>query len=141
MYVIIQRYYCRNIQRHYVENILQLCCYFKATLRKKCPYSGLFWSSFFPHFPAFGLNTERYSVSLRIQSECGKMWEKCGPETRITLIRTLFMQCNTNFFFFFFIWVLLCEHRTRLHIAKKTVKRQQIAILGILSSFDFNREI
>ena len=32
-----------------------------------------------PHFPAFGLNTERYGVSLRIQSECGKM------RTRITL--------------------------------------------------------
>ena len=28
-------------------------------------YSGL-------HFPAFGLNTERYGISLRIQSECGK---------------------------------------------------------------------
>ena len=28
-----------------------------------------------PYFPAFGLglNTERYEVSLRIQSECGKM--------------------------------------------------------------------
>ena len=26
-----------------------------------------------PHFLAFGLNTERYSVSLRIQSEYGKM--------------------------------------------------------------------
>ena len=26
-----------------------------------------------PHFPAFGLNTERYSVSLHIQSECGKI--------------------------------------------------------------------
>ena len=25
-----------------------------------------------PHFPAFGLNTERYEISLRIQSECGK---------------------------------------------------------------------
>ena len=28
-----------------------------------------------PHFPAFGLNKERYSVSLRIQSECGKIRE------------------------------------------------------------------
>ena len=27
-----------------------------------------------PYFPAFGLNTERYSVSLRTQSECGKIW-------------------------------------------------------------------
>ena len=26
-----------------------------------------------PFFPAFGLNTERYVVSLRIQSECGKI--------------------------------------------------------------------
>ena len=26
-----------------------------------------------PYFPAFGLNTERYSVSLRIKSKCGKI--------------------------------------------------------------------
>ena len=32
-----------------------------------------------PHFPSFGLNTEIYGVSLRIQPECGKM------RTRITL--------------------------------------------------------
>ena len=48
--------------------------YFKPsvfqTLHEKCPYSELFWS-FFAHFPAFGMN---------IQSECGKMQEKCGPE-------------------------------------------------------------
>ena len=25
-----------------------------------------------PYFPVFGLNTERYGVSVRIQSECGK---------------------------------------------------------------------
>ena len=40
-----------------------------------------------PHFHAFGLNTERYRVSLRIQSECGKM------RTRITQIQTLLTQC------------------------------------------------
>ena len=50
------------------------------SLRKKTSYSELFWSAFSPHFPAFGVNTERYSVSLRIQSECWKMREKCGPE-------------------------------------------------------------
>ena len=32
----------------------------------KCPDSG-------KYFPAFGLNTDRYVVSLRIQSECGKI--------------------------------------------------------------------
>ena len=41
-------------------------------LRKKC--SGL-------HFPAFGLNTEIYSVSLRIHSECGKMQPRVTPIT------------------------------------------------------------
>ena len=34
-----------------------------------------------PHFPAFGLNTERYSLSLRIQSECGKMRTRITPNT------------------------------------------------------------
>ena len=47
-------------------------------LREKCAYSELFWSPFFLHFPTFGLNTDRYSVSLRIQFECGKI------RTRIT---------------------------------------------------------
>ena len=42
-------------------------------------YSGLY-------FPAFRLNSERYSVSLRIQAEC----RKYGPEQ--LRIRTLFMQ-------------------------------------------------
>ena len=50
------------------------------TLRKKCLYSELLWSAFFLHFPEFGLYTERYGVPLCIQSECGKMREKCGPE-------------------------------------------------------------
>ena len=63
-------------------------CLKSLTLRKTFPYLELFWSAFFPHFPAFGLNTERYfphfsafgvntkryGVSLRIQSKSGK----CG---------------------------------------------------------------
>ena len=35
--------------------------------------SGLIRSYFGPYFPAFGLKTERYSVSLHIQSERGKI--------------------------------------------------------------------
>ena len=34
-----------------------------------------------PHVTAFGLNLERYSVSLLIQSECGKMWARITPNT------------------------------------------------------------
>ena len=32
-------------------------------LRKKSPHSELFWSAFFPDFPALGPNTERYVLS------------------------------------------------------------------------------
>ena len=32
-----------------------------------------------PHFPAFGLNTERHSASVRFQSECGKMRIRITP--------------------------------------------------------------
>ena len=39
-----------------------------------------------PYFPELGLNTERYSVFLRAQSECGKY----GPE--LLRIGILFMQ-------------------------------------------------
>ena len=34
-----------------------------------------------PYFPAFELNTEWYGVSLRIQSECGKMLNRIKPNT------------------------------------------------------------
>ena len=37
-------------------------------------YSGL-------HIPAFGLNMERYGVSLYIQSKCGKMQTSVTPNT------------------------------------------------------------
>ena len=33
------------------------------------------------YFPAFGLNTERYSVSLRIESECVKIRIRVTPNT------------------------------------------------------------
>ena len=49
-------------------------------LREKYPYSELFWSA----FSAFGLNTERYSVSLRIQCECGKMRTRIAPNCRFS---------------------------------------------------------
>ena len=36
-----------------------------------------------PNFPAFRLNTETYGVSLRIQSECGKMRARIAPHVDI----------------------------------------------------------
>ena len=42
-------------------------------MRKKCVKSVRIQSYSDPHFPAFGLNTERCGVPLCIQGECGKM--------------------------------------------------------------------
>ena len=53
-----------------------------------CRTRKLLCSKYFPHFLACWLNTESYF--LRIQSECWKMREKCGPEKLRT--RTLFTQ-------------------------------------------------
>ena len=39
------------------------------------------WRYSGPHFPAFGLNSERQEVSLRIRSECGKIWTRITPNT------------------------------------------------------------
>ena len=67
----------------------------KLTLPKKCPYSELFWSTFFPHFPTFGLNTDRYSPYLvRIRANVGKMRTRITPNTDT----------------FYAVWVLHSNH-------------------------------
>ena len=48
---------------------------------KHCVKSVRIRSYSCPHFPAFGLSTERYAVSLHIQSECGKMRTRITPNT------------------------------------------------------------
>ena len=57
----------------------------------RCVKSVCIRSYFGPYFPAFGLNTKRYGVSLRIQSECGKI------RTRITLSTDTFYAVLTVF--------------------------------------------
>ena len=51
------------------------------TLRKKCPYSKLFWSAFFPHFPALGLNTGITPYSARMPENAGKMRTRTTSNT------------------------------------------------------------
>ena len=52
-----------------------------------------------PHFSAFGLNVERYGVSLRIQSECWKMRTRITPNTdTFMLIKPkIYIKRSTNF--------------------------------------------
>ena len=46
-----------------------------------------------PYFPAFGLNTERYRVSLHIQSKCGKIQTRKTPNTdTFQAVKTTFQQ-------------------------------------------------
>ena len=45
-----------------------------------------------PDFPVFGLNTERYGVSLRIQSKCGKLGTRITLNTDI--IQILYGYCT-----------------------------------------------
>ena len=44
-----------------------------------CVKSVIIWSYSFLYYPAFGLNTERYFMSLRIQSKCGKIRTRITP--------------------------------------------------------------
>ena len=64
-----------------------------------------------PYFPAFKLNTQRYGVSLRIQSECGKMLNRVTSNTstfhavanslisqKICLVKRMKQYPNEKFF-------------------------------------------
>ena len=50
----------------------------ETLITRKVPKYGVFSGL---HFPAFELNTEIYGVSLRIQSECGKMLTRITQNT------------------------------------------------------------
>ena len=68
--------------------LIMKTCYIVCTFTYHCVKSVRIRSYSSPHFPAFRLNTETYSGSLRIQFKCGKM------RTESLRIRTLFMQCS-----------------------------------------------
>ena len=49
-----------------------------------------------PHFRAFELNTERYFVSLRIQSQCGKMRTRITPSKGTFHVVIVCTKCFKN---------------------------------------------
>ena len=66
------------------------------------------WSFSGAYFPAFGLNTERYEVSLCIQSECGKIWTRENSvfghishsvSSSLTSLSSIFNVSKTTAFF------------------------------------------
>ena len=63
---------------YFSVGLQNMICYWNKT---HCVKSVRIRSYFGPHFPTFGLNKERYGVSLHIQSECGKMRTRITPNT------------------------------------------------------------
>ena len=69
----------------FAKNLLTILNHYKLLLTVihhgclMCLKSVRIWSHSGPFFPAFGLNTGRYSVSLRVQSEWGEMWTRMAP--------------------------------------------------------------
>ena len=64
--------------------LLSLLLFFFHLLHETCPYSEFSGS----YYPAFGPNTEIYSVLLRIQSKCGKIRTRKTPSEYGNFLRS-----------------------------------------------------
>ena len=78
------------------QNFVQLFLHCVKNVRIRS-YSGTY-------FPTFGLNMERYEVSLRIQSECGKIRNRitANTDTFYAVLPILVIIFKTDFFNQFF---------------------------------------
>ena len=65
--------YGERVRERILSSCLEWHCVKNVRIQS---YSG-------PHFPAFGMSTGRYSVSLRIQSKFGKMRNRITPNKNI----------------------------------------------------------
>ena len=90
-----------------------------------------------PYFPAFGLNKERYSVSLRIQSECGKIRTRensvFGHFSRSAQLSFSGFFCKFLLFFIFVILKWFVFYQRKLSVALKLNK-------GKINEFDEERK-
>ena len=95
------------------------------TTRLHCPLhwvkSVCIWSYSGPHFPAFELNRERYSVSFCIQSKCGKMRNRITPNT------DFFTQCCSVWQELFFVnWFFIMDTKVTSACNKSICDRELI---------------
>ena len=86
-------------------------------------------SYFGSYFPEFRLNMERYSISIRIQSECGKMLTRITPNTD-----TFHVVVLTSAIFFIGLWNYLKNSRQWIYAIWSSLKKwmtcnKRIAIL------------
>ena len=66
-----------------------------------------------PYFPAFGLNTERHSLPLCIQSEGGNIWTRITPNTDTFNAVIQLRKLKTKYLEFF----LICKLHSSLTLA------------------------
>ena len=95
---------------------------------KHCVKSFYIWGYSGPYFPAFALNTERYFVSLRIQSEYGKTLARITPNTD-TFHAVKSLRISNKFEKF-----LSLRNFTQLHWMEKEISKKQNLVL-IFSNF------
>ena len=65
--------------RNYYHRTQRASFFSTFSLQVHCVKNVRIWSFSGPYFPAFGLNKQRYFVSLCIQSKFGKMWSRKTP--------------------------------------------------------------
>ena len=83
--------YCRDIQKILLKFLWKCHCRKSVRFRSFCG----------PYFPAFGLNMERYSVPLRVQSECGKVRTRKTPNTDgFYAVLGLLKRTNLHYYIF-----------------------------------------
>ena len=83
----------------FVICVFSLCTFYCQIIFTHCVKSVRIWSYSGPHFLAFGLNTEWYSIYLRIQAEYGKMRIRITPN--MDYIFHAATKLDTNLFFHF----------------------------------------
>ena len=65
-------------------------------INKHCVKSVRIWRYSGAYFSAFGLNTERYPVSLRIHFECGKIRTRITSNTDTFCVVKVIYKCILN---------------------------------------------
>ena len=101
--------------------------YTQFILREKCPYLELFWSA----FSRIRTEYERYSLSLRIQFECGKMWIRITPnaDTFYAVQFTVHGSLQIRFTLF----PIDTGHKLNVHM---TFRRRPGHLLNVLCTFN-----
>ena len=98
--------FCRDLtQVRYFTWVGRLFSY-RQLLRLHCVTIVRIWSYSDPYFPSFGLSSERDGVSLRIQSECGKIRTRITPNTD-TFYAVPYIIFSGN------LWLKKCKAETK----------------------------